>query len=175
MSRKANRTTPGSFDKKTRGASGQNNFQVEAFAWVGDRYALTGQQGSYWYGDENGGINQRALGTTDRPVYRPGQTVNFRQIVTDAQRRRLESVGGRRKFEVTANNPKGEADFSQRRFHFERVWQLSTASFTLPAETPLGRLFYRRDFDQMPPGEERGFVWLGHFPISRRRIQTARI
>ncbi len=61
----------------------QQNVQTEAFAAApGGRYALTGQ--NYWnsYGGNTDTRDEvRIYSYTDRPVYRPGQTVSFRQIL----------------------------------------------------------------------------------------------
>ena len=123
----------GFFDKKRAGDSNGN--QVAAFAYVGSRYALTSAQHNYWndYGNRQ---NTRVFGTTDRPVYRPGQKVNFRQVITSRK------AGGDwqplvgQSYIVAAVNPKNET-----------IWQktLSTSefgslndSFSLPADVPLG-------------------------------------
>ena len=124
----------GFFDKK-RGANASNsNRAVEAFAWSGDRYALTGAQNLYlgYYGDDE---NQRALGTTDRPVYRPGQQVNFRQILTTRKGGDWSPLVGAT-IRVTASNPKGEQIFKQD-FTSSEFGSVN-GDFTLPAETPLG-------------------------------------
>ncbi|MBW3637688.1 MAG: hypothetical protein KY445_14680, partial [Armatimonadetes bacterium] len=117
-------------DKKRVGDNGSN---VSAFAWVGNRYALTGQQGGGWWSEER--EQTRVLGTTDRPVYRPGQKVNFRFVVTQ------RSEGGDwkplvgRQLTVLARNPKGEKFFESK---------LTTSEFgsvngelTVPATAPL--------------------------------------
>ncbi len=123
----------GFFDKK-RGDKSDDNRQIEAFAWVGDRYALTSAQGGYgYYGDD--GENRRALGTTDRPVYRPGQTVNFRQIVTTRNGGDWNPLVGA-DIEITASNPEGEEIF-KKRFKSSEFGSVN-GEFKLPAETPLG-------------------------------------
>ncbi len=61
---------------------GQNNVQTEAFAAApGGRYALIGQNS--WYGGNSTDTRDevRIYSYTDRPVYRPGQTVSFREIL----------------------------------------------------------------------------------------------
>ena len=123
----------GFFDKK-RAAVADNNRQIEAFAWVGDRYALTGAQGGYYgyYGDNN---QTRALGTTDRPVYRPGQKVNFRQILTTRRGGDWSPMVGAT-IRVTANNPKGEEIY--RKDFTSSEFGSVNGDFMLPAETPLG-------------------------------------
>jgi uncharacterized protein YfaS (alpha-2-macroglobulin family) len=98
----------GFFDKKR---AADNNPQVSAFAYVGNRYALTGTQGGYWYGYAQR-AESRALGYTDRPVYRPNQNVNFRFMVTErAEGGDWKPVVGK-EFTVRANNPKGEEVFN---------------------------------------------------------------
>jgi uncharacterized protein YfaS (alpha-2-macroglobulin family) len=87
--------------------------RVAALAWVGDRYALTGAQWSDTgrpsrYDEYRGYVN------TDRPVYRPGDKVNFRVLILA---RTIE--GGRGTvgawgvppelpFEVTVRDPRHE-------------------------------------------------------------------
>ncbi len=120
----------GFFDKK-RVANTYS--QVEAFAWSGDRYALTGAQNAYFYTSTE--QNARALGTTDRPVYRPGQKVNFRQILTSRKGGDWSPLVGA-EIEITVNNPKGEEIFKQR-FKSSEFGSVN-GDLTLPDETPLG-------------------------------------
>ena len=128
------RSDDGGFFDKKRAAPDNNNRQIEAFAWSGDRYALTGAQNVYfgYYGDSD---QNRALGTTDRPVYRPGQKVNFRQILTKRKGGDWSPLVGA-KFHVTANNPQGEEIFSKEFTSSE--FGTINGEFELPAETPLG-------------------------------------
>ena len=125
----------GFFDKKRAAVADNNNRQVEAFAWVGDRYALTGAQGVYfgYYGGD--GEQQRALGTTDRPVYRPGQKVNFRQILTNRKGGAWNPLVGAT-IRVNASNPKGEQIF-EKDFTSSEFGSVN-GDFMLPTETPLG-------------------------------------
>ena len=124
----------GFFDKKRSAPLEQGNRQVEAFAWIGDRYALTSAQGGYYgyYGD---GDQNRALGTTDRPVYRPGQKVNFRQILTTRKGGDWNPLVGAT-IRVTANSPKGEQIF-EKDFTSSEFGSVN-GDFMLPTETPLG-------------------------------------
>ena len=123
----------GFFDKK-RVAPADGNRQVEAFAWSGDRYALTGAQGGYfgYYGDQN---QTRALGTTDRPVYRPGQKVNFRQILTNRKGGDWNPLVGAG-IRVQVSNPKGEEIY--RKDFTSSEFGSVNGDFMLPDETPLG-------------------------------------
>ena len=64
---------------------GQNIYAngVEAFASAqGRRYALTNNN-NWWYGDDDGGNRDeiKVYAYTDRPVYRPKQTVYFRELL----------------------------------------------------------------------------------------------
>ncbi len=123
----------GFFDKK-RPAKADDNRQIEAFAWLGDRYALTGAQGNDgYYG--NDGEHRRALGTTDRPVYRPGQQVNFRQILTTRKGGDWEPLVGAT-VRVRANNPQGE-EIYRKDFKSSEFGSVN-GDFNLPDETPLG-------------------------------------
>jgi uncharacterized protein YfaS (alpha-2-macroglobulin family) len=70
----------GFYDKKLMRGPGIYSNNVESFAWVGNRYAMTGQTGGGWYGDNRDEMKIYAY--TDRPVYRPGQKIYFRQILT---------------------------------------------------------------------------------------------
>ena len=129
----------GFFDKK-RAAAIRNNRQIEAFAWVGNRYAFTGEQGGYFgygygYGYNDDQQFQRALGTTDRPVYRPGQTVNFRQILTRRTGGDWTPLVGT-SIRVQATDTKGEQVYSKT-FKSSEFGTIND-SFKLPDETPLG-------------------------------------
>ncbi|HEX9995866.1 MAG TPA: MG2 domain-containing protein [Abditibacterium sp.] len=128
------KSNDGGFFEKTR--SFAHYSQIAAFSWIGNRYAITGQQGGYYYGD-NGNLGEsRVLGTTDRPVYRPGQKVSFRQVITSRK------TGGEWQpligapVVVVANNPKGEKIFSQE-FQTNEFGSVS-GEFTLPHGAPLG-------------------------------------
>ena len=124
----------GGFFDKTRSSKADDNRQVEAFAWSGDRYALTGAQGNY-FGYNGDGEDQRALGTTDRPVYRPGQKVNFRQILTSRKGGDWNPLVGAT-IRVTATNPKGEEIY--RKDFTSSEFGTVNGDFQLPTETPLG-------------------------------------
>ena len=136
-----NRTTAG-FSTKSAVAP-RKSATCEAFAWVGDRYALTGAQGGYgWYGNRQND-ETRVLGTTDRPVYRPGSESGFSPDSGEPARRwrRLETARWPREFNRAR-------DQSQRRKVFRnqssRPTNLaaSAANSPFPKEAPLGE-FHR--------------------------------
>jgi uncharacterized protein YfaS (alpha-2-macroglobulin family) len=68
------------------------NFQVAAFAWRGSDYALTQQGGCGEDSDNQGRF--KTYGTTDRAVYRPLQTVQFRQVVMERRREGMKPLVG---------------------------------------------------------------------------------
>lgn len=63
--------------------------QVLALARQGKDYAVVGDSYyPYWHGAFHG-QGLRVYGYTDRPIYRPGQTVHFRQLIRDYQQGEL--------------------------------------------------------------------------------------
>ncbi len=128
----------GFFDKKLM--RGQNIYSrnVAAFAWLGDRYAITGQ-GYYGYYGNRYGDNRDELKVyayTDRPVYRPGQKVYFREIITRRIGGGDQQPAKDLKVRVEARNPKGEEIYSETLTSSE--FGTVNGEFTLPEETPLG-------------------------------------
>jgi hypothetical protein len=94
----------------------QPNSTIQALAWVGDRYALTGQM---WHEGYRAGRRDEYRGhvTTDRPVYRPGQKVYFRAIILARTVEGEETPAGSWSvpqplpFEVTVRDTRGEKVF----------------------------------------------------------------
>lgn len=79
----------------------------------------------------------KAFVVTDRPVYRPGQTVYFKIWVARARYgHKNESSFSGRQFYVTARNPKGE-EFYQKHLTADSFGGLS-GSFVLAGDCPLG-------------------------------------
>jgi len=134
----------GFFDKKLMRSANVSNSQTQAFAWVGDRYAITGGGYGYWgsYGDNRDEL--KIYSYTDRPVYRPSQTVFFRQILTqrvlDAAKN-SETVGDQipaKNVEVTVSvrNPKGEVFYTTKLKSSE--FGTVNGQFEIPDNAPLG-------------------------------------
>ena len=96
----------GFFDKTREAANNGSNFS--AFAFLGNRYALTGNgnYGGWWNNDS--GAQPKVLGYTDRPVYRPGQNVNFRFVATTRKSGNDREVLADRKFSVLAHDARGQ-------------------------------------------------------------------
>ncbi|RYX82536.1 hypothetical protein EON83_19090 [bacterium] len=93
----------GFFDKKRAGDQGSS---FSAFAYVGNRYALTSSQGSGWWNNDSA-PQPKVLGYTDRPVYRPGQKVNFRFVATTRAQGNDRQVVKDHKFSLTATDSRG--------------------------------------------------------------------
>ncbi|MDQ3815319.1 MAG: MG2 domain-containing protein, partial [Armatimonadota bacterium] len=125
----------GFFDKKLRHGPGAHSQQVEAFAWLNGRYAMTGGQYYGYYYDDNR-EEMKVYSYTDRPVYRPGQKVYFRQILTQRIKGGDQQAARGVEVRVTVQNPKGEKIFEK---------TLTTSEFgtingelELPKDAPLG-------------------------------------
>jgi tetratricopeptide (TPR) repeat protein len=127
----------GFFDKPlTRGRESYSSGNVEAFAWIGDRYAMTSQSYYYtgYYGDNRDEL--KVYSYTDRPVYRPAQKVYFRQILTQRIKGGDQSPTKNVEVDVTVRNPKGETVFNKKITSSE--FGTINGEFDLPTETPLG-------------------------------------
>jgi len=111
--------------------------RIEAFAYApGERYALTDRNG--WWGYDNGEREKvKAYGYTDRPVYRPKQTVHFRQILAErAAGSDFKPYAGRL-VSVFANSPKGDVIFKAELTTNE--FGSISGKFDLPGGAPLGQ------------------------------------
>ncbi len=73
---------------------------------------------------------------TDRPVYRPGQTVYFKAIFRDKEENRNYSIPAGEQARIVVTNPEGEV------IHTEELtlteWGSLNGSLELPKDTPLG-------------------------------------
>ena len=114
---------------------------LQALAWVGERYALSrGDWQTYPQGPTF--AECRGYLTTDRPVYRPGNTVHFRTMVmVHPQTQQQEAPGAwqvakDQQFEVTATDTHGEKVFT--RTYTTNEFGSVSGAFTLGAEPPLG-------------------------------------
>ena len=111
----------------------RSNFQVSAFAWRGASVALTAQSGSDDSEDNQGRF--KTYGTTDRAVYRPLQTVRFRDVVLERRQNGMHPVVGR-PIRVQVFDAKG------RRVHAALLTSGEFGSvgghFDLPPDAPLG-------------------------------------
>lgn len=133
---RGNSDETGFFDKKLmRGRDTYSN-SIEALAWVGDRYAMTGGSGGgYWgYGDNRDEF--KVYSYTDRPVYRPGQKVYFRQILSTRVKGGDQQPARGVAVKVTVTNPKSETIFEKTLTTSE--FGTVNDEFILPKNTPLG-------------------------------------
>ena len=117
----------------------QQNVQTEAFAAApGERYALTGQ--GYWYDYNNSSDTRdeiKVYAYTDRPVYRPKQSVYFRQML-------VRRAGGGSDYaplvgaqvHVTINSPKGDLVYDETLT--SSMFGTVSGTFTLPDGAALG-------------------------------------
>jgi len=119
------------------------DWHIEAFAWVGDRYAVTEALWADRRPHRHPGRDEyRGYVHTDRPVYRPGQTVNFRvAIAVRAAHEGSRELGqwtapADLPFEVTAADSR-EQQVYQGVLTTDEFGSIN-GSFRLPAETMLG-------------------------------------
>ncbi len=113
----------------TQGTDGR---MVDAVAMLGDRIAASPEA---WRGYWGRGLPTRVHMTTDRPVYRPGQTVHFRVIaVRSADPGETPAAGAR--VTLVVRDPKGNEVY--RRDHTTDRFGAASGSLALAEEPPLG-------------------------------------
>src|SRR5260370_598193 len=84
----------------SRGAQSES---VEAIAWSGDQYAASPQLWSGYAGPQGG---YKLYSYTARPVYRPGQTVHFRQLLTHQEKGHVTPLPNRA-VKITVTDARG--------------------------------------------------------------------
>ncbi len=127
----------GFFEKKLVRGAGIQSQNVQAFAWIGNRYAMTGSQYYGYYGGYGDNPDEaKVYSYTDRPVYRPSQKVYFRQMLTRRVKGGDQAPMKGVEVTVTVTNPKGENIYQKKLTSSE--FGTINGEFTLPAETPLG-------------------------------------
>jgi hypothetical protein len=110
----------------------RDNRNVEALAWLGERLAATPETWTYRYGE---GVPVRIHVTTDRPAYRPGQSVQFRAaaIRTAAQG---DAPLAQAKVTMIIRDPRGNEVY--RHDHVADAFGVFSGSLALADEPPLG-------------------------------------
>ena len=113
-------------------AQGTEGRTLDAVAILGDRIAATPLTWRGYWGTE---LATRVHVTTDRPVYRPGQTVHFRLLaVRTAESGETPAAGARATLIV--RDPKGNEVY--RHEHATDRYGVVSGSLELPDEPPLG-------------------------------------
>ena len=118
-----------------------DNTRVAAIAWTGGRFALIGPQYVDCAPNEGTPLPYKGYTTTDRAVYRPRQTVQFRQLLmqrdprTPTRRDELRPLAGRLA-RVYVNDPQGNVIFKQQLRC--SAWGSVSGRFVLPDHAPLG-------------------------------------
>jgi uncharacterized protein YfaS (alpha-2-macroglobulin family) len=116
----------------------QSNVQTEAFASAPQgRYALTGQ--GYWYGGGSGDTRAeiKTYAYTDRPVYRPGQTVSLRALLARREGgTNFKPLAVGTPVHVWVSGPRGGSIYDQT-LTASRFGSIN-GSFDLPAGAALG-------------------------------------
>jgi uncharacterized protein YfaS (alpha-2-macroglobulin family)/TolA-binding protein len=83
---------------------GSSSHQYASLAWVGDRYAVSNDLWSNWSSD--GRQRFQVYSYTDRSVYRPNQTVQYRILVAERRGGELEPAKSRA-LHVRVTDPRG--------------------------------------------------------------------
>jgi uncharacterized protein YfaS (alpha-2-macroglobulin family) len=112
----------------------ERNNQLSAIALKDGRCAIMHAE-SWWYSSESGATANWTYTITDRPVYRPGQTVNFRSIVRHFERSEFKT-DNLFPVNVTITDPKGR-NIYQQKLSTNQFGAVS-GSVALEAEPPLG-------------------------------------
>ena len=136
VSAKRGQSDDAGFFDKARPASYPHNVQV--LAWSGSRYALTGNWSNTYWGEVGAvrGNAIRVLGYTDRPVYRPGQTVHWRAVVTRQVKGGQQTSAPERKVLVTIRDTR-DKELLGKEFTTGEFGTVN-GELVLPADVPLG-------------------------------------
>ncbi|MFN3650180.1 MAG: alpha-2-macroglobulin family protein [Armatimonadota bacterium] len=123
----------GLFSMPLRRAPNRRGFSVQALAWTGERYAVTQMLQSWW--DHDNPEIYRTYSITDRAVYRPGQTVHYRQVAMRRVNGEWRPAAGQQLQVVVQDNTGSRMhELSETMNQFGSV----SGSFTIPASARLG-------------------------------------
>jgi alpha-2-macroglobulin len=131
---------------------GRNGFSVAALAFKTNRYAVTEQLGTWWDGDNPDIFKVYSI--TDRSVYRPMQTVFYRQMVMRRTKGELKPARDQQ-VRVQVRDPKGTLihDKAETANEFGSI----SGQFGLSADAPLGEYHFQVNF----PGVALGVQYNG--------------
>lgn len=107
--------------------------QFEAFAAWNNHYALSNM--GYWSPYANEAQSWRVYSYTDRPLYRPGQQIHFRQLLRLYQQGKY--LPSKQALEVSVRSPQGEEIYKQ--VLSPNQFGSLHGSLTLPENAALGR------------------------------------
>ncbi|HLK61513.1 MAG TPA: alpha-2-macroglobulin family protein, partial [Chthonomonadaceae bacterium] len=113
--------------------TGRSNFQIAALAWKAERCALTDR--SYWNDYDNSVGHFKVYATTDRAVYRPLQTVHYREAVLERKGGAFQPAAGRQ-FHVEVFDPNGKRIYAA--LTRSNAFGSVNGQFNLPSDAPLG-------------------------------------
>lgn len=133
---------------KEEGHTGKNGLYETSAAYQ-KLTAVKEDSFAYLSGSSPHGSGEKRLKSyiyTDRPVYRPEQTVHFKGIIREEQDNSYGVIAGKKSADITVKDPQGNnfhktsADINPSGSFF--------GSFTLPEEPPLGsyRIHFEEDF-----------------------------
>ncbi len=126
----------GFFDKARPEPSKNYVDGVQVLAWSGSRYALTGNWSGLYFYEQLPGDWHFVLGYTDRPVYRPGQKVYWRAIVTQQEQGGKQSAAPKRTVKAVIKDAGGH-ELLSKQFTTNEFGTVNS-ELVLPADVPLG-------------------------------------
>jgi uncharacterized protein YfaS (alpha-2-macroglobulin family) len=110
------------------------NSEIATLAWRGSGYAMTGQNGMGYY-DSTMFNGLKVYSLTDRSVYRPLQTVHYRELVMRRLNGAVNPVKGRR-VKVVISDANGQV--VHRQISLSTEFGSVNGAFNLPEGAPLG-------------------------------------
>lgn len=126
----------GIYSYKTQ-AKERSSSEVEAFVVKDSQQSMTRM--NYWSRYSSKEKYFRAYIQTDRPVYRPGQTISFRNILRFYDNGSYQTETNR-PIEIKVKNPKGETIYEK--VHKTDRFGLAYDKFQLSEEPPLGVYYF---------------------------------
>lgn len=117
---------------------------LDAYAFHGEHHALN--QLRYWYYADASPF-YKVYAYTDRPIYRPGQKVAFRQVLRLAKGGQYQTPAGQN-VELRLLSPRGE-ELLKQTLKADR-WGAIHGSYTLPASAPLGLYSFQLQLPDQP-------------------------
>lgn len=122
---------------------------LDAYAVSGAQHALN--QMRYWY-YADASPYYKVYAYTDRPIYRPGQKVSFRQVLRLAKAGQYQTPAGQ-KVELRLLSPRGE-ELLKQTLTSDR-WGAIHGSYALPAAATLGMYRFQLTLPEQPGSQLR--------------------
>lgn len=147
--------------------AGANDCQVAALAKYGGSYAISQVAEEYLARGNEPTANYRAYCTTDRSVYRPRQTVHYRELVLRRAPAGLKPVVGQA-VSIQVRNPQGQT-IHERKLRTGEFGSVN-GKFDLAEGAPLGEYFVQVGIERTP-GDANSLSYLNEPGGNRFRVE----